>query len=81
MTVYNRGSGGDGKLTWSMLSNTVFGVGVVLEEVGCASARWTIRDAEEGDIGEGVLGEKGVGGEALLAVNGTLGLGGDVDAA
>lgn len=81
MTVYNRGSGGDGKLTWSMLSNTVFGVGVVLEEVGCTSARWTIRDAEEGDIGEGVLGEKGVAGEALLVVNGTLGLGGDVDAA
>ena len=78
LAIYNRGRGGDGKLTWSTLSNTVLGVAVVLEEVGCTSARWEIQDAEEGEIGFGVLGEGGVdlGALAVVVVNGTLGLGG-----
>ena len=48
-----------------MLSNTLLGVGVVLEVLGCTSVKWSIWDAEEGNIGSGSIGSAGAG-EALL---------------
>ncbi|KAL2046107.1 hypothetical protein N7G274_001554 [Stereocaulon virgatum] len=55
--IENHGLQGTNKLTWTMLADTLLGIGALLNDLECLQGQWTISDDVLGNIGTGYVGK------------------------
>ncbi|KAF6227383.1 hypothetical protein HO133_008827 [Letharia lupina] len=57
-TIENHGDARTGQLTWSMLADTMYGVGAFFEREACWIGEWMIEVEGLGNIGSGFIGAR-----------------------